>query len=196
MTYAIIGSGNLGAALARRFARSGIAVTIANTRGPDSLLELVKELGSAVMPARLQDALDADVVLLAMPFSAHRTIAQVHTQWKGKTVIDAMNFRQESLAPLGGLQSSDFVARSFPGANVVKAFNQLPAARLASAPTDSGGKRVVFIAGNDEEATTEVAALASSLGFAPIVLGKIAEGGRLLRYRGPLVLHNLVKPGS
>ena len=196
MTYAIIGSGYLGAALARRFARSGMAVTIANTRGPDSMLEFAEELGAAVTPASLQDALDADAVLLAVPFAAHRTIAQARSQWEGKTVIDAMNFREESLAPLGGLQSSDFVAKFFPGAKVVKTFNQLPAALVASEPTDDGGKRVMFIAGSDDEATTEVAALATSLGFALIVLGKIGEGGRLLRYRGPLVLQNLVKPGS
>lgn len=196
MTYAIIGTGNLGAALARRFARSGIAVTVANTRGPDSILELAKDWGSLVTVANLQDALDADVVILAVPFAAHRSIAQARNHWEGQTVIDAMNFREESLAPLGGLQSSDFVARSFPGAKVVKTFNQLPAALLASAPAGDGGHRVMFVAGNHDEANTEVASLVASLEFAPIVLGKIAEGGRLLRYRGPLVLQNLVKLGS
>lgn len=196
MTCAIIGTGNLGAALARRFARSGFAVTVANTRGPDSILELAKELGSVVTVATLEDALDADVVILAVPFAAHRVIAQLRTHWEGQTVIDAMNFREESLMPLGGLQSSDFVARSLPGAKIVKTFNQLPAALLASAPAGDGGNRVMFIAGNHDEANNEVASLVASLGFAPIVLGEIAEGGRLLRYRGPLVLQNLVKPGA
>lgn len=196
MTYAIIGSGNVGQALAHRFARSGISVSIANTRGPDSISDLAKKLGPAVTAVHLQDALNADVVIFAVPFAAHAAIAKAIASWEGKTVIDAMNFREPSLAPLEGLQSSDFVAQSLPGAKVVKTFNQLPAALLASDPAESGGRRVMFVAGNHDEANSEVANLVSSLGFAPVVLGKISEGGSLLRFRGPLVLQNLIKLGS
>lgn len=106
MTYAIIGTGDLGTALAHRFASSGIAVTIANTRGPDSITELAKELGSAVTAAALHHALDANVVIFAVPFAAHRAIAGARADWRGKTVIDAMNFRETSLAPLGSIQSA------------------------------------------------------------------------------------------
>lgn len=196
MTYAIIGSGNVGQALAHRFARSGIAVSLANTRGPDSNSDLARKLGPAVTAASLQDALSADVVIFAVPFAALAVIAQSIASWEGKTVIDAMNFREPSLAPLGGLQSSDFVAKSLPGAKVVKSFNQLPAALLASDPAESGGRRVMFVAGNHDEANSAVADLVASLGFAPVVLGKISEGGSLLRFRGPLVLQNLIKLGS
>ena len=196
MTYAIIGSGNVGQALAHRFARSGIAVSLANTRGPDSISDLVKQLGPAVTAASLQDALSADIVIFAVPFDAHTVIAQAIASWEGKTVIDAMNFREPSLAPLGGLQSSEFVAKSLPGAKVVKCFNQLPAALLASDPAENGGRRVMFVAGNHDEANSSVAELVASLGFAPVVLVKISEGGSLLRFRGPLVLQNLVKLGS
>jgi predicted dinucleotide-binding enzyme len=76
MTYAIIGSGNVGTALARQFARSGMAVGIANTRGPDSLSSLAKELGNKVVPLTLQEALKADVVILAIPFRAHTVVAK------------------------------------------------------------------------------------------------------------------------
>lgn len=193
MTYAIIGAGSVGNALARRFGRAGIAVTIANTRGPDSIADLAKASGPEVTAATLQNALEADVMILAVPFAFHRAIAQARNNWRGKTVIDAMNFRETSLAPLGGLQSSDFVAASFPGAKVVKTFNQLPAALLASKPAEGGGRRVMFVAWNHDDANTEVASLVASLGFAPIVLGRIAEGGSLLRFRGPLVLQNLIK---
>jgi predicted dinucleotide-binding enzyme len=196
MNYSIIGSGHVGKALAQRFARSGVPVTIANTRGPESLAALALELGPAVIAGSLQDALAADIIILAVPFAAHQDVARTIADWRGKIVIDAMNFREPSLAPLGGLQSSDFVARSLPGAKVVKTFNQLPAALLASEPADDGGKRVMFVAGNDDEANNEVASLIATLGFAPIVLGKVAEGGSLLRYRGPLVLQNLVKLGA
>ena len=104
-----------------------------------------------------------------------------------------MNFREPSLAPLGGLQSTDYVAASLPGARVVKTFNQLPAALLASEPAEGGGRRVMFVAGNHRDANIEVASLVASLGFAPVILGRISEGGNLLRFRGPLVLQNLIK---
>jgi predicted dinucleotide-binding enzyme len=196
MTYAIIGTGNVGQALAHRFARSGIAVSLANSRGPESISELAKKLGPAVTATHLQDALNADVVIFAVPFASHAAIARARSNWKGKTVIDAMNFREPSLAPLGGLQSSEFVAMSLPGAKLVKTFNQLPAALLASEPGERGGRRVMFVAGNHDEANAEVAGLVATLGFAPVLLGQLSEGGSLLRFRGPLVLQNLIKLGS
>ena len=196
MNYSIIGSGHVGKALAQRFARSGVPVTIANTRGPESLAALALELGPDVLAGSLQDALAADIIILAVPFAAHQEVARAIADWRGKIVIDAMNFREPSLAPLGGLQSSDFVARSLPGAKVVKTFNQLPAALLASDPHESGGRRVMFVAGNQDDANSEVASLVGSLGFAAITLGRVDEGGNLLRFRGPLVLHNFIKLGN
>lgn len=193
MTYAIIGTGNVGKALAQRFACSGIAVTIANSRGTDSITGLAQALGPTVTAATLQGALEADTVIFAVPFAALGAIARFRNNWRGKTVIDSMNFRETSLEPLDGLQSSDFLAKSLPGAKVVKTFNQLPAAVLATKPAEGGGRRVMFVAGNHDDANTEVSSLVASLGFAPIVLGRIAEGGRLLRYRGSLVLQNLIK---
>ena len=193
MTYAIIGSGNVGAALARQFARSGIAVRIANTRGPESIVDLAKELGNVVTATTLQEALDADFVIFAIPFAAHRALARARATWHGKIVIDATNAREATPEELGGLQSTDAVALLLPGAKVVKTFNQLPSELLASEPAQDGGRRVMFVAGNDDGANTAVATLVASLGFAPIVLGKIAEGGSLLRYRGPLVLQKLIK---
>jgi len=196
MNYSIIGSGHVGKALAQRFARSGVPVTIANTRGPESLAALALELGPAVIAGSLQDALAADIIILAVPFAAHQDVARTIADWRGKIVIDAMNFREPSLAPLGGLQSSDFVAQSLPGAKVVKTFNQLPAALLASEPVGRGGRRVMFVAGNHDDANSEVASLVGSLGFAAITLGRVDEGGNLLRFRGPLVLHNFIKLGN
>jgi len=196
MNYSIIGSGHVGKALAQRFARSGVPVTIANTRGPESLAVLALELGPDVLAGSLQDALAADIIILAVPFAAHQDVARTIADWRGKIVIDAMNFREPSLAPLGGLQSSDFVAQSLPGAKVVKTFNQLPAALLASEPVGRGGRRVMFVAGNHDDANSEVASLVGSLGFAAITLGRVDEGGNLLRFRGPLVLHTFIKLGN
>lgn len=195
MTYSIIGSGNVGSALARQFARNGIAVGIANTRGADSLAALATELGSKVTAMTLQEALQADTIILAVPFMAHTAVAAAASNWAGKTVVDAMNTYGVAPEVLAGKASSDVVAAAFPGANVVKSLNQLPAKLLASSPAENGGRRVMFVAGNNDDASAAVVQLVANLGFAPIMIGTLGEGGRLLEKGGPLVLQNLIKLG-
>ncbi len=193
MSYAIIGTGNVGSALARLFARAGITVSIANRRGPDTIRPLVEELGDTVTARTLEDALAADVVFLAIPFVAVEEFARILADWTGKTVIDATNAYGVSPDVMAGRLSSDIVAKAVPGASVVKAFNQLPAGVLARDPSQDGGRRVVFVASNDDKAAATIKALAEQLGFSPILVGRIDEGGRLLHIPGPLVLHNLVE---
>jgi 8-hydroxy-5-deazaflavin:NADPH oxidoreductase len=198
MSYSVIGSGNIGSAVARQFVRQGIDIGVANTRGPDSLSSLRKELGSHVIPQTLEAASQANVVILAAPFSAVAAIAGSSRSWAGKIVIDAMNAIDfPSFAPtnLGGRPSSELVAEQLHGARVVKAFNTLAAADLASEPIENNGHRVLFISGNDTEANFEVSALVERLGFAPILLGRLAEGGLLQQFGGPLAAKNLVKFG-
>lgn len=193
MSYAIIGTGNVGSALARLFARAGITVSIANRQGPDTIRPLVEELGDTVTARTLEDALAADVVFLAIPFVAVEEFARALADWTGKTVIDATNAYGVPPDVMAGRLSSDIVAKAVPGASVVKAFNQLPAGVLARDPSQDGGRRVVFVASNDDKAAATVKALAEQLGFSPILVGRIDEGGRLLHIPGPLVLHNLVE---
>jgi 8-hydroxy-5-deazaflavin:NADPH oxidoreductase len=196
MTYSIIGSGNIGSAVARQFARKGITIAIANTRGPDSLAPLRKQLNNHIIPQTLEAALQADIVILAAPFSAVPVIARASGDWTGKIVIDATNaidLPAYTPTDLGGRPSSEVVAEKLRGARLVKAFNTMPAAVLAMDPTEGGGHRVLFISGNDAKANSEVASLTSKLGFAPITLGKLAEGGLLQQYGGPLMIQNLLK---
>lgn len=196
MTYAIIGSGAIGTALARQFARKAIPVRIANSRGPASIAALAKELGPSVQPVELAEALASDIVILAVPFTAVADTVAGVPDWQGRIVIDAtnaINFSDFSPADLGGRASSDLVAGHVPGARLVKAFNTLPAAILASVPDADGGHRTVFASSNDAEAARTFAALAEALGFAPINLGRIDEGGRLAQFGGPLAVHNLIK---
>ena len=193
MTYSIIGSGNVGASLAKQFARSGIAVNIANTRGPESITALAEELGSKVFPVTLQDALKADMVILAVPFRAHTAVAGGLTNWSGKVVVDAMNTYGVSPEELKGQASTDVVASAFPGAKLVKTLNQLPAKLLAKDPAESGGRRVMFVSSNDQGAEASIAELVGELGFAPVSLGKINEGGALIGMGGPLILQNFIK---
>ncbi|WP_457329515.1 NADPH-dependent F420 reductase [Rhizobacter sp. P5_C2] len=195
MNYSIIGSGNVGAALAKHFARSGIAVGLANTRGPSSIASLAKEIGNAVVPMTLQDALKAEVVILAIPFRAHTTVAGALPSWSGKVVVDAMNTYGISPEELKGRPSTELVATAFSGAKVVKTLNQLPAKLLAKDPADGGGRRVMFVSSNDDDAQTAISKLVAALGFAPILLGKLDEGGNLIGMGGPLILQDLIKQG-
>lgn len=193
MTYAIIGSGNLGTALARQFARNGISVCIANTSDPETLADLARELGDSVTPTTFRNALDADVLILAIPFRAYTKVASAMANWSGRIVIDAMNARDLTPEELGGRESTELVALALPGAKVVKTFNQLPANLLGSDPSQDGGRRVMFVSSDDVGASTVISRLVEQLGFAPIELGKLNKGGALLRFRGPLVLQNLIK---
>jgi len=198
MTYAIIGSGAIGTALARQFARKNIPVRVANSRGPASIAPLSAELGSAIEPATLEEALTADMVILAVPFAAVGETVAAAGDWQGRVVIDATNaidFTDFSPAKLGGALSSDIVASQLPGARLVKAFNTLPAAVLAAEPDSDGGRRTIFVSSNDAEATAAAAELIDALGFAPLTLGRIDEGGRLQQFGGALMVHSLIKQG-
>ena len=193
MNYSIIGAGNVGAALARHFAKHHLAVSIANTRGPASLTALAQDIGDSVHAVALDEALRADLIILAIPFKAHAAVAAMLPDWSGKIVIDAMNAYGVDPADLQGLPSSAVVARAFRGAALVKTFNQLPAKLLAQEPRAGGGRRVMFVSGDDAGASATAAALAETLGFAAIDLGALADGGALLGMQGPLILQNLVK---
>ncbi|MBN8943735.1 MAG: NADPH-dependent F420 reductase [Rhizobiales bacterium] len=198
MTYAIIGSGAIGTALARQFFRNGVKAGIANSRGPQSLVDLVGELGSTIAAIPVAAALQADIVILAVPFAAIPGIVRATPGWNGRIVIDASNaidFPAFTPTDLGGRPSSEIVAEAVPGARVVKAFNTLPAALLATDPKQSGGRRVLFLSGNHAEANAQAASLIEALGFAPVDLGKLSEGGRLQQFGGALPVLDLIRMG-
>jgi hypothetical protein len=195
MSYAILGSGAIGTALATQFARTNTDVLVANTRGPESLGELVAKLGKSVTPVSVKEAVRADVVILAVPFGSVAEAVADAPAWNGRIVVDATNaidFPSFKPKDLGGRLSTDVVADSVLGARVVKAFNTLPAAVLASDPAKDGGKRVIFLSGNQAPANAEVAGLAEKLGFAAINLGNLAAG-QLAQFGGPLMVQNLIK---
>jgi predicted dinucleotide-binding enzyme len=196
VSYAIVGFGKVGQALARAFARKNINVTVASRRPPEELAHQARAIGPTVIAKSLRDALEANTIILAVPFGEHGEVAKALPNWKGKTVIDAMNALVAS-EELDGLLSSVFVAKSFTGAKLVKGFNHLPAANLAADPVVEAGYRVVFLSSNDEDAVVAVADLAKQLGFAPVKLGKLNEGGALVHARdriwGPLIFQDLFK---
>jgi len=183
MSYAIVGFGKIGQALAHAFARKNIDVSVASRRPPEALAPQARAIGPTVVATTLRNALEADTIILAVPFGEHREVAKALPSWKGKTIIDAMNAFPVP-EELHGLPSSAFVAKSFTGARLVKGFNHLGAATLATDPVVEGGYRVVFLSGDDEDAIAPVVALAKQLGFAPVKLGKLNEGGALVHARG------------
>jgi predicted dinucleotide-binding enzyme len=197
MTYAIIGAGLVGATLARFFAATDIPVLIANSRGPETLGELAAEIGSGVTPVTVAEAVKADIIFIAVGAVAFKDVGAVLQDWSGKIVIDVTNGfllpPEVQQAEYKGRLTSEVNAERVPGAKLVKAFNQLPLRVLASPLPDDVGRRVIFVSSNHEDASAIVANLAESLGFAPIEVGKIAEGGRLIQARAPLVFQNLIK---
>jgi predicted dinucleotide-binding enzyme len=194
--YAIVGTGNIGSALARLFGRAGLEVRIANTRGPSTISELAASAGPSVLPVSLADALARDVIFLAIPFTAVEQFGKELPDWTGKTVVDATNAHYAPNAAkdmLKGRLSSHYVAEVLPGARVVKAFNQLPAQTLAAPVPPAQGRRVVFVSSDFPESSAQIAQLADALGLSAIELGAISEGGRLIEVPNALVLRNLTE---
>ena len=161
MSYAIVGFGKIGQALAHAFARKNIDVTVASLRPPEALAPQARAIGPTVVAKSLRDALEADTIILAIPFGEHRKVAKTMPSWEGKTVIDAMNSFPVPPEELDDLPSSAFVAKSFTGAKLVKGFNHLVAATLATDPIVEGGHRVVFLSSDEEDAIAPVAHLAT-----------------------------------
>jgi hypothetical protein len=183
-TYAIIGFGNIGQALARAFARKGIEVSIATTRDPESFASGAAAIGPTIIPKTLAEAVMADIIFLAVRFDSHRDVAKALPDWQGKIMVDVTNAYGVSPEKLGGQPSARVVAQAFTGASLVKGFNHLAAAVLGRDPFVNGGRRVVFLASDDEGAAAETGALAENLGFSPIQLGGLSEGGLLVQAHG------------
>jgi predicted dinucleotide-binding enzyme len=198
MSMGIIGAGNIGLAVATTLARVGIAATIANSRGPDSLKESVGHLPTIKAGTR-EEAAGADIVLIAVNWSKLAAALAGLPAWDGRIVIDANNPVEAPLfkpVDLQGLVSSQVVAGLVSGARLVKAFNHLRAQVLASDPRADGGRRVLFYSGDDNTAKAEVAALIDRIGFAGIDLGSLVVGGKLTQFPGgPLPNQNLVRIG-
>jgi 8-hydroxy-5-deazaflavin:NADPH oxidoreductase len=213
MGIGIIGAGALGSNVARLLAKSGISVTIANNRGPESLARLVGELGPSIKAGIAEEAASADIVLVAVRWvDIERALGSLPA-WNGRIVIDGTNpvafldpdspdakDPNNPLAAygikaidLGGKHSSEVFRGFVPGARVVKAFNHLDASVLPE-PAVSGGQRALFYSGDDAEAKAEVRKIIAQTGHFPIDLGALDVGGPLASLPfGSLAAINLIK---
>jgi len=198
MKIGIIGAGGIGQAFAGHMARAGLEVILSNNHGPESLAATAKKLGGATHAGTREEAAQADVVQLAVPWQQWEAALANLPPWNGRILIDSTNaikFPELRPADLNGRTSSEVVASLAPGARVVKAMNTLGTEILAGDPHQAGGRRVLFLSGDDAAAKKDVRGLLEKAGFATIDLGGLAEGGKLQQFGGRLASHNLIKLG-
>ncbi len=196
----IVGAGHIGSTAARLFLKAGHEVALSNSRGPDSLRDLIAELGPEAYAMTVADAARfGDIVLLAAPWRTREALPPPDAV-AGKVVIDAMNpYRPDgSLFDLGSTTSSEEVLKHLPGARLVKAFNTIYYRHLAdngdpNLPVDQ--RDVIFLAGDDAQAKMEVAQLIQEIGFAPVDTGSLREGGRKQQPGSP-IYNNRMKPAE
>lgn len=192
----IIGAGMIGGAIAQRLGAKGIAATIANSRGPKTLADLVKKAGPSITAGAREQAAIKDIVFVAVNWPRLQG-ALAGIDWNGRILIDTNNNMQRPPLPpidIGGRASTAIVQEWAPRARVVKAFNHHYFMNLEKAPDADGGRRVLFYAGDDEAAKAEVAKLIEQLGFFGVDLGDVEHGSRLFQSPGgPLIAHDLVK---
>lgn len=180
----IIGSGNIGAAIARLAVAGGVPVVIANSRGPESLAELVEELGPLALAGTTEEAAAAgDVVVLSVPLPAHTSIPP--SLLAGKVVLDTGNYypyRDGRIRELDDEQvtTSELVQRHFVGAHLVKAFNSILAHHipLLARPSGAADRTALPIAGDDQRAKSVAAAMIDRLGYDVHDAGSLAESWR------------------
>lgn len=186
-TIGIIGAGNIGSNVARAAIKAGYEVAIANSRGPETLTELIAELGpnaTAVTPE--QAAEQGDIVLVAVPLGKRDELPQA--QLAGKVVMDAHNYypgRDGRIPELDSneLTTSELMQRTLPESRIVKAFNNIFAKEIPEHGEVEGtpGRRALPIAGNDEEAKGIVTTFLDDLGYDAVDLGPLSESWRVER---------------
>ncbi|SFP37961.1 hypothetical protein SAMN05216601_11084 [Ectopseudomonas composti] len=187
LSIGIIGAGHIGAAFARALARRNIPAILANSRGPESLQALVQSIGPSIRAGTREQAAAQSIVLVAVNWSKLPAALSGLADFAGRVVIDSNNPIEAPLfnpIDLHGRTSSEVFADLVPGAHVVKAFNHLHPTLLIADPAERGGRRVLFLAGDDNRAKSQVSALIDELGFAAIDLGALTEGGRLTQFPG------------
>ncbi|WP_318566977.1 NADPH-dependent F420 reductase [Salinigranum marinum] len=183
MQIGIIGSGNIGSTAAQLFVDAGHNIVISNSRGPESLSDLVAELGPNVRAGTVNEAASfGDVVLEAIPFGAYETLPV--DDLSGKIVVSAANYypQRDGEIDFDGHTQTELVAAHLVDSTVAKGFNTMYYETLRDdahpdAPIEE--RLVLFIAGDDTNAKTTVARLIEEIGFAPIDVGSLEEGAHM-----------------
>jgi predicted dinucleotide-binding enzyme len=186
-TIGLIGAGNIGSALARAAVQHGYKAVLSNSRGPETLQDLVQDIGAGAEAATPQQAAEqGDLVVVTIPL---KNIGDVPAEpLAGKIVLDTNNYypsRDGHIAELDdeSTTTAELLQRQLPGARIVKAFNHIGAADIVSggSPAGTPGRRALAIFGDDAEAKQTVRALIDEFGFDVVDGGPLAEGWRIQR---------------
>jgi len=186
-TIGLIGAGHIGSQLARLALANGYDVVISNSRGPETLRDLVDELGPRARAATSTEAAAAgDVAVVTIPLKNYRAVPVAPLA--GKVVIDTNNYYPQRDGQIPELDdetttSSELLQAHLPSSKVVKAFNNIVSAQLTTDGTPAGApnRRALPIAGDDADAKRTVAQLLDQFGFDALDVGPLAEGWRFQR---------------
>jgi predicted dinucleotide-binding enzyme len=194
MNIGFIGASAVAQTIARHVLPLGHTVLFSNSRGPDTLADLVREIGPGASAGTTQEAADQDIVVLAVNWASVQVALSKLGDWKDRVLLDATN-RIASLSPMSlgdisGRTSSEIVADLAPEAKVIKAFNTIPMAWISDF-SESKPQTALFVSGDDLAAKASVLDLINQVGFAAVDLGSLAIGGRLQQLGGPLAGINL-----
>ena len=184
-TLGIIGAGNIGSHVARKAIDNGYDVVISNSRGPETLAALVAELGPKARAATVADAAaSGDVVMVAVPLRAYASVPV--EPLAGKIVLDTNNYYPQRDGNIAALDektdtSSGLLQKHLPTSRVVKAFNHIQAASIATDGTPAGtpNRRALALAGDDPEALEFAQKLYDQFGFDAVVVGGLADSWRV-----------------
>jgi 8-hydroxy-5-deazaflavin:NADPH oxidoreductase len=186
-TIGLIGSGNIGGTVARLAVDAGLDVVLSNSRGPETLSDLVEELGPRARAATPAEAAAAgDLVVVTVPLKAYRDVPV--TPLAGKTVIDTMNYYPERDGHIAVLDAeetttSELLQAHLPSSQVVKAFSNIyfEHLRALARPSGSPDRSALAIAGDDAAAKRAVTDLLDRIGYDAHDVGRLAEGWRYQR---------------
>ena len=204
-TIGLIGSGHIGSTVARLAVDAGHDVVLSNSRGPETLADLVAELGPHARAATAAEAAAAgDLVVVTVPLKAYREVPV--EPLRGKVVIDTNNYYPERDGQIAELDdasttSSELLQAHLPDSHVVKAFNNIYFGHLGSLqrPAGDAERSALAIAGDDEEAKRTVTRFLDSIGYDAYDAGPLAEGWRFQpdtpAYGQPYVVPGTEFPG-
>ncbi|BCS30963.1 NADP oxidoreductase [Luteitalea sp. TBR-22] len=187
MTIGLIGAGHIGSQLARLAVAHGHDVVLSNSRGPESLRDLVEELGPRARAGTPEDAAHAgDLVVVTIPLKHYRSVPVAPLA--GKIVVDTNNYYPQRDGHIAALDdesttTAELLQAHLPSSRVVKAFNHIQASHLTEHAQAAGtaGRRALVIAGDDPEARARVAQFIDQIGFDVVDAGPLAEGWRIQR---------------
>ena len=201
MEIGTIGAGAFAQAFAKRALKLGHKVKLSNSRGPDSLREIVDQLGPGATAATREEAAACEMVLLAVPWdNVPETLASL-PKWNNQILIDGTNpfhGKAGSFTPadVGNLSTSQLVAALTPGARVVKALNNMTVPNFEADPVVNGARRVAFVSADDDGAKKRIKTLLENFGYSVIDLGNLRDGGLIQQAGGPLAGRDILERGE